>query len=127
MKRLFMTFGDVAITARLRDTPTAAAIFAALPFEARAQTWGDEVYFEIPVSAAAEDDARDVVEAGELAYWLAGSCIAIGFGPTPVSTGDEIRLASPCNIWADAEGDVRRLQAVAPGTPVRVEAAPDGD
>ncbi|MDD9877738.1 MAG: cyclophilin-like fold protein [Magnetovibrio sp.] len=122
-----MTFGEVTLTARLRDTPTAAAVYAALPYDGRVQTWGDEVYFEVPVSAAAEADARDVVEAGELAYWLAGSCIAIGFGPTPVSRGDEIRLASPCNIWADAEGDVRALAAVAPGTPVRVEAAADGD
>jgi len=117
-----MTIGDVEITAELFDTETATAILAALPFSSTARTWGEEVYFDTPVLAEHEADARDVVEAGELAFWLAGSAIAIGFGPTPVSQGDEIRLASPCNIWGRALDDVRTLDTVKDGDAITVEA-----
>ncbi len=129
MKRLTLHFDgpspNLELTVKLRATPTAVAVLAAAPFTATTQTWGDEVYFDAPVSAAPESDATDVVTAGEIAFWLAGSCIAIGYGPTPVSQADEIRLASPCNIWADAEGDVKTLAAVRPGTEVRVTEAAD--
>jgi len=124
MKKLRMTIGGVEITAELFDTPTAEAIWRALPFSSAARTWGEEIYFDTPVSAESEADARDVVEAGELAFWLAGSAIAIGFGPTPVSRGDEIRLASPCNIWGRAVDDVRGLLEVRDGAPITVEALP---
>jgi len=122
MRKLKMTIGGVEITAELFDTPTADAIIEALPFSSTARTWGDEVYFDTPVLADDEADARDVVEAGELAFWLAGSAIAIGFGPTPVSEGDEIRLASPCNIWGRVVEDVRTLVDVNDGDAVTVEA-----
>ncbi len=122
MKKLKMTIGGVEITAELFDTPTANAIWGALPFSSTARTWGEEVYFDTPVRAENEADARDVVEAGELAFWLTGSAIAIGFGPTPVSHGDEIRLASPCNIWGRAVDDVRGLLDVRDGAPITVEA-----
>lgn len=112
---------DITLTAMLRDTPTAQAILAALPFESRAQTWGEEVYFSAPLSAELEADAHDVVTAGELAFWVEGSCIAIGFGPTPVSRGNEIRLAARTNIWADTSDDVRQLGSVQVGDVVRVE------
>lgn len=98
MRKLKMTIGSVTITAEVFDTPTADAIYGALPFTSSAQRWGDEVYFSSPVSAELEADARDVVEAGELAYWAEGSAIAIGFGPTPISSGDETLLAAPTNI-----------------------------
>ena len=123
MRKLKMTIGGVEITAELFETATADAIFASLPFSSTARTWGEEVYFDTPVSAEHEADARDVVEAGELAFWLAGSAIAIGFGPTPVSQGDEIRLASPCNIWGRAIEDVRTLSPVNDGDAITVEAA----
>ncbi|MBL4691630.1 MAG: hypothetical protein JKY68_09270 [Rhodospirillales bacterium] len=122
MRKIKMTIGGVAITAELFDTPTADAILRTLPFSSIARTWGEEVYFDTPVRADDEADARDVVEAGELAFWLAGSAIAIGFGPTPVSRGDEIRLASPCNIWGRAVEDVRDLAAVRDGAAITVEA-----
>ena len=122
MKKLKMTIGGVEITAELFDPPTADTIWEALPFSSAARTWGEEIYFDTPVLAENEADARDVVEAGELAFWLAGSAIAIGFGPTPVSHGDEIRLASPCNIWGRAVEDVRGLVDVRDGAPITVEA-----
>ena len=123
MRRLKITIGGVILTAQLRHTPTADALYDAAPFDSQASTWGEEVYFSAPVEAARETDARDVVEAGELAFWIEGSSIAIGFGRTPISRGDEIRLAAATNIWADAVEDVRRLAAVNPGDAVRVERA----
>ncbi len=121
MRKLKMTIGGIEITAELFDTPTADAIYQNLPFSSTARTWGEEVYFNTPVTSENEADARDVVEAGELAFWLAGTAIAIGFGPTPVSQGEEIRLASPCNVWGRAVEDVRGLMVVKDGDPITVE------
>ncbi|MCP5153441.1 MAG: hypothetical protein H6983_04680 [Ectothiorhodospiraceae bacterium] len=125
MPRIRMTIGDVRIDARTLDTPTATALIAAAPFESTARTWGDEVYFSTPVHVPREPDARDVVEAGELAFWVEGDAIAIGYGPTPVSRGDEIRLASPTNIWGHAVDDVGALAGVPSGAPIRVEVVDD--
>ena len=122
MRKLKMTIGDVEIHAELFETPTANAIWAALPFEAKAQTWGKEVYFSTPASASLEPDARDIVEAGELAFWVEGSAIAIGFGPTPVSEGNEIRLVEPTNIWGRALQDVKQLSGICSGARICVEA-----
>ena len=121
MRKLKMTIGGIEITAELFDTPTADAIYQNLPFSSTARTWGEEVYFDTPVTSKNEADARDVVKAGELAFWLAGNAIAIGFGPTPVSQGEEIRLASPCNVWGRAVEDVRGLMVVKDGDPITVE------
>lgn len=123
MRRIVIAFDSVEIAAELRDTPTADALWAALPFEARAMTWGDEVYFATPVSVPREPDACTVVEPGELAFWTDGDAIAIGYGPTPVSRGSEIRLASPANIFAVTEDDVTALKVVSAGERARVRAA----
>lgn len=123
MRTLKITMGTVVLDVELLDTPTAQTLYDAAPFEGRANTWGDEVYFDTPVEADFEDDARDVMEPGEIAFWLAGNCIAIPFGPTPVSHGHELRLASAANVWGRAVQDVRTLAKVRPGDRIRVEKA----
>jgi hypothetical protein len=118
--RIRFDFGSLTLDAEVLDTPTAKAIAAALPIDASALTWGEEVYFDIPVKASREKAACEVVTPGEIAYWPDGHAIAIGFGRTPISRGNETRLASPCNIWARALGDVKALKAVRAGTKIRV-------
>jgi hypothetical protein len=123
MAKLEITVGGVPLLVEVFDTPTGRAVLAAAPFDSQARTWGEEVYFSTPVRVAREADARALVEAGELAFWVEGDAIAIGFGRTPISRGDEIRLAAPTNIWGRTEDDVRRLKAVRDGDPIAVRAA----
>ena len=87
MRRLRMTIGSVVISAELFDTPTADAIYDSVPFSSSASLWGEEVYFSTPVNVLRESDARAIVEAGELAFWVEGDSIAIGIGPTLISQG----------------------------------------
>jgi uncharacterized protein len=123
MSRIRFDFATLTLEAELLDTPTARAIAAALPISSSTLTWGEEVYFEVRVKMPAESDARAVVTPGEIAYWPEGHCIALGYGRTPISRGDETRLASPCNIFARAIGDVKTLAGVKAGTTVKVARA----
>ena len=123
MRQIKMTIGPVVLEAELLETPTAKAIWNALPFNSKANIWGEEVYFSTPVNVKLESDARDVVEPGELAFWVEGDSIAIGFGRTPVSRGDEIRLAARTNIWGKAKGNVKQLKSIKSGSPIKVEKA----
>jgi hypothetical protein len=123
MAKIRFDFGSLALEAELLDTPTAKTIAEKLPYEASAMTWGEEVYFDVPLRAKREADARAVVTPGEIAYWPDGPCIAIGFGRTPISKGDECRLASPCNIFAKATSDVKALGKIRAGTKIKVSLA----
>ncbi|HEX7928936.1 MAG TPA: cyclophilin-like fold protein [bacterium] len=123
MRKMKLTIGTVVLEVQLKDNLTADALFKAAPFESTANTWGDEVYFSTPAQVAVADDARTVMEPGEIAFWPPGNAIAIGFGPTPVSRGKEIRLASPANVWATATGDVKQLKSVRAGSKIKVEVA----
>ena len=95
---------DIALNCRLRKNKTANEIIKLLPLKSIVNTWGDEIYFEIPkINVNIEDNAKDIINLGEIAFWIEGNSIAIGFGRTPVSKSNEIRLAARVNIWADAE------------------------
>ena len=117
-----ITAGSVTVSASLNVTDTAATIWDALPIEASASTWGDEIYFAIPVSAG-EEMGQEVVELGDLGYWPPGSAFCMFFGPTPMSRGDEIRPARPVTVIGRMHGDPTVLKRVPSGAPVLIERA----
>lgn len=123
MNRIRIIWPEGELSAVLEKTPTVEKLFQHLPYENNANTWGDEVYFSLPFDAEAEADATDVVELGAVCFWLAGSALALLFGPTPVSQGNECRLISAANILGKIEGDARSLKTVRSGDKIRVEAA----
>ena len=123
MNKIRISWPKGALTASLQDTPTARQVLAALPCESSANTWGDEVYFELPLAAPLEPDAQQVVEPGTVCFWVEGKSLALPFGPTPVSQGTEPRLVTRCNVLGKVDGDPRALQGVRDGDTVRVEAA----
>lgn len=123
MNRITISAGSVTVEAELNESPTAQRIWNALPIEGRANTWGDEIYFEIPVVADQEPDARARVEVGDLGYWPVGHAFCIFFGPTPVSTDERPRAYSPVNILGHVSGDVTLFRAVQSSTTVRISRA----
>jgi uncharacterized protein len=120
-RRIRINAGAVSLLAELNDSPTAGAIYAALPLAAAAQTWGEEIYFPIPVAAKLEDTAVDVVAVGDLGYWPTGRAFCIFFGPTPASRGEEIRPASAVNLVGRVLGDAGAFRTVEEGELVRLE------
>lgn len=112
---------DQRVVAQLDDTPTAAALLAALPCESSANTWGDEVYFSIPLSCRLEADARQEVDPGTVCFWVEGRSLALPFGPTPVSRGSECRLVTKVNVLGKIEGNAKALASIRDGDPIRVE------
>jgi hypothetical protein len=122
-----MSFGRIKIAwpkgaavAVLEDTPTARALASALPISARAQTWGEEVYFELPVKAALERDAKQVVAPGTVCFWVEGGALALPWGRTPISEGDEPRLVTRCNVLGKIESDARQLASVRSGDAITI-------
>jgi hypothetical protein len=109
-----------AVTLVLEPTPTSAQLVAALPFTARAETWGDEVYFTTPVSAKLESSAKQVVSPGTVCFWVDGDALALPYGPTPISKQGESRLVTRCNVLGQVVGDARALASVRAGDAIRV-------
>ncbi|RPI10834.1 MAG: hypothetical protein EHM71_02550 [Zetaproteobacteria bacterium] len=122
-RKIRITAGKVSVEAILNELPTATKIWDALPIEERGNTWGDEIYFSIPVDAKSEKDARDAVAVGELGYWPPGTAFCIFYGRTPASTDDRPRAASPVNIVGKVVGDATAFRAVSSGTRVKLERA----
>lgn len=112
MNKIHIQFENFSLPARLNDTPTAQEVLKQLPIESQVNTWGDEIYFEIPVNMPQEADAREIVEVGELGYWPVGKAFCIFFGPTPVSTDQRPRAYSPVNILGEILGDSQGLRAI---------------
>lgn len=121
MRKIRIKAGNVEAEAVLNETKTAEAILKALPIEGRANRWGDEIYFEIPVKMPLEPGAKELVELGDLGYWPEGSAFCIFFGPTPISRGDEIRPVSAVNIVGKVQGDPKVFKQVKNGAKVRIE------
>jgi hypothetical protein len=120
--RITIVAGSVTMNAELNDAPTAQRIWESLPITGRAMVWGDEIYFKIPVAAEQAPDARADVEVGELGYWPVGRAFCIFFGPTPVSTGDQPRAASPVNVVGRVLGDATVFRQVSAGVTVTLSA-----
>ncbi|MFW6438145.1 MAG: cyclophilin-like fold protein [Armatimonadota bacterium] len=117
-----ITAGDVEVQAELNDSDCAKMIAEALPIEAEASTWGEEIYFSIDVDCGGED-MQAAVDLGDLGYWPPGSAFCMFFGMTPMSTADEIRPASPVIVVGRMDGDLDALKSVAAGSLVRIEHA----
>jgi len=120
MKKIRIKAGATEFQAELNNTKTARAILEALPLKGKANTWGEEIYFSIPLKLEIED-GKEVVEPGDLGYWPEGHCFCIFFGPTPASRGKEIRPASPVTVFGKIIDDLKVLKQVASGTEVSVE------
>jgi hypothetical protein len=121
MKSIRISTTNISLTAELNDSPTAQAIWEALPIESIAQRWGDEIYFEIPVKAEQEPQARSDMAVGEIAYWPPGNAFCIFFGPTPASRGKQPRAASPVNPIGHIIGDATQFRVVKDGEKIRIE------
>ena len=111
------------LNAQLADTPTARAVVAELPAKSRANTWGEEVYFTLAADVQLERDAREVVDPGAVCFWVQGGSLALPYGPTPVSRGNECRLVTKVNVLGKIEGDARKLATVRDGDAIEVTLA----
>ena len=108
------------IVVNLKNTTTAELIWKSLPLISDIHLWGEEVYFFTDLASVLENDAKDVISFGEIAYWPSGKAIAIGYGKTPISQSSEIRLAARCNIWGETEYDLKKLKDVRSGEKVEI-------
>ncbi|MBN2109312.1 MAG: hypothetical protein JW832_17930 [Deltaproteobacteria bacterium] len=122
-RSIIITSGAVQISGVLSTSPTADAVWNCLPLHASVSTWGDEIYFSIPVKIDLEDDARDIVEMGDMGYWPSGAAFCIFFGPTPVSRPGEIRPASAVNVFGKVTGDTHALKQITEGSAITIAKA----
>ena len=121
MKKCKITIDKIIFEVVLFNSPTANKIWNSLPISSNIKTWGKEIYFYTDVVANKEPNAKSIIELGEIAYWPTGKVIAIGFGKTPISQKDEIRLADDCNIWGETKFDLKKLENIAEGQPIKIE------
>jgi hypothetical protein len=119
IRRIEIVAGEITVDAELNQTETAQAVWDGLPIQGTANTWGDEIYFSIPIALELEA-GQEVVEMGDLGYWPPGKALCLFFGPTPASRGDEIRPASKVTVFGRIVGDATILKAVQDGAPVTV-------
>ncbi len=120
MEKIMIEIENLAVPAQLKDTATARKILQLLPIEGRANVWGQEIYFDIPLQAELEPDAREEVQVGDLGYWPAGPAFCIFFGPTPVSRSDQPRAYSPVNVFGRVLGDAGQFKSVAGGSTISI-------
>jgi hypothetical protein len=123
MRKIRITTNNISATAVIKDNTTADAVWNALPLEAQANTWGEEIYFGIPVQLDEADDAGDVLDMGDLAYWPPGHAFCIFFGRTPASQGSEPRAASAVNVFGKVEGDATVFTGIPSGSKITIEKA----
>jgi len=122
-KKIRILVSDLRVEAELNESKTAQLVWEALPIEAKANLWGEEIYFGIPVKTVLEEEAREAVSAGELGYWPTGHAFCIFFGPTPASRGDEIRAASAVNVIGKVLSDPKLFKKVKDGVKITLEKA----
>ena len=119
--QIFIRWPQGELVANLEDTPTSQALIHTLPLESSANSWGDEIYFSVRLSANLEQNAQQVVDPGTVCFWTEGNALAIPFGPTPISEGNECRLVTACNVLGKVEGDPKTLSSVISGAAISVE------
>ena len=119
--QIFIRWPQGELVANLEDTPTSQALIHTLPLESSAKSWGDEIYFSVRLSANLEQNAQQVVDPGTVCFWTEGNALAIPFGPTPISEGNECRLVTACNVLGKVEGDPKKLSSVISGAAISVE------
>lgn len=103
--------GNVEMTATLLDSAAAKALVEKLPIESKAQKWGDEIYFGIPLDLEGEN-LQAKVPSGTIAYWPPGNSFCIFFGQTPYS---------PVEVLGKVDGDEKEFAEVQDAARVRLE------
>ena len=121
MKKLILKFNSKLFKINLRNTETSRLITNSIPINSKIQIWGEEIFFNTNLQIKLEDDAKEVMKLGELAFWTEGSAVAIGYGKTPVSMDQEIRLIRPCNVWADGNFKKSDFDNIKPGDEISLE------
>jgi hypothetical protein len=123
MNKITIKFNNLSFEAELNDSPTSKAIWEQLPIESQVSTWGEEIYFKIPIDIPQEPSARQIVSVGDLGYWPVGQAFCIFFGPTPVSTDERPRAYSPVNLLGKILDDSELLKSIQNQESVRIEQA----